>query len=232
MRRVLTVALFMIFAFHGIAQNPVMNGKHPNIHKIVVKEVLQTTNYTYILGAESDKVQWMAVPKMEAEAGETYYYQGGMQMGEFKSKEMDRVFSSILFLNGLVDPEIVEGGGSNPEKVIQETVMKEADDNVYITPPEGAITIEELYTNKEQYANKVVKIKGRVVKYNSRIMEKNWVHIIDGSGNAGKNDLTATIQEEVKIKDVITLEGIITLDKDFGAGYFYDVIMENAQIVK
>ena len=52
----------------------------------------------------------------------------------------------------------------------------------------------------------------------------------DGTSNSGEFDFTATTADVVKVGDVITIEGIITLDKDFGAGYLYDVIMENGKV--
>jgi len=233
MKLIFTVAIALTFIFQGFGQDsPNMKANHLNVHKIVIKEVLQTTSYTYLLAAETNKVQWMAVPKMEANVGETYYYQGGMEMGEFKSKELDRVFSSILFMNGVVDPEIIEGGNATekPSTDKNETVVEVTE--LLITPAEGGITIEELFSNKEKYANKIVKITGKVTKYNSGIMGKNWIHLQDGTGKSEGFDFTATTQDEVKVKDIITIEGIITLDKDFGAGYFYEVIMESGKVLK
>ena len=63
-------------------------------------------------------------------------------------------------------------------------------------------------------------------------MNKNWIHIQDGTDNSGKFDLTVTTDIEVKVGDTITLEGAIALDKDFGFGYKYEVIMEDAKLVK
>ena len=75
-------------------------------------------------------------------------------------------------------------------------------------------------------------MKGQVVKVNEEIMGKNWIHIQDGSGSAADFDLTITTVEKVKVDDVVTFEGTISLSKDFGAGYFYEVIMEDAKLVK
>jgi len=75
-----------------------------------------------------------------------------------------------------------------------------------------------------------VLIKGQVTKVNRAIMEKNWVHLQDGTGDSGGFDLTVTTQEQVNVGDVVTFEGKITLNKDFGAGYSYEVIMEQAKL--
>ena len=74
-----------------------------------------------------------------------------------------------------------------------------------------------------------MKIKGQVTKFSPNIMGKNWVHIQDGTNDSGNYDLTVTTNDVVKVGDVVTFEGTIVLKKDFGAGYFYEVIMEDAK---
>ncbi|MEZ5059187.1 MAG: hypothetical protein R2879_19300 [Saprospiraceae bacterium] len=69
---------------------------------------------------------------------------------------------------------------------------------------------------------------GKVVKINPMIMGRNWVHLIDAS--VEEADLTITTQEPVPVGAIVSLEGTIALDKDFGAGYRYDIIMENAEL--
>ena len=86
--------------------------------------------------------------------------------------------------------------------------------------------------NKSEYAGKEVKLKGTVVKYNAGIMGKNWIHIQDGTANGTENDLTVTTEMSAKVGDIIIIEGVITLDKDFGAGYFYKIIVEEGKIMK
>ncbi|PLW99344.1 MAG: nucleotide-binding protein, partial [Marinilabiliales bacterium] len=74
-------------------------------------------------------------------------------------------------------------------------------------------------------------IRGKVTKFNSKIMNRNWIHLQDGTGNSGGFDFTATTSDEVNVGDIITIEGVITLEKDFGAGYFYDIIMESGKVI-
>ena len=77
-----------------------------------------------------------------------------------------------------------------------------------------------------------MKIHGKVVKYNSGIMGKNWIHIQDGTDYSGKNDLTITTNMATSLDKMITIEGTIVLDKDFGSGYFYDIILEEGIIIE
>jgi hypothetical protein len=77
---------------------------------------------------------------------------------------------------------------------------------------------------------KVVNVKGKVVKFNKQIMNRNWIHIQDGTGNENEFDLVVTSDQDTKVGDIIVAEGTLSVDKDFGAGYFFPVIVENAKI--
>jgi len=80
--------------------------------------------------------------------------------------------------------------------------------------------------------DKPVLVRGKVVKYNPDIMGKNWIHLRDGSGSEvnGTNDILVTSTNPAKIGDVVTVKGIIHTDKDFGAGYSYKVLIEEATL--
>ena len=43
-----------------------------------------------------------------------------------------------------------------------------------------------------------------------------------------RSDLTFTTQEEFQIGDTVTVKGVIAVDKEYGAGYVYPVILEDA----
>lgn len=93
-------------------------------------------------------------------------------------------------------------------------------------------TIADIYKNRAELAGKQVRVSGEVVKVNNRIMKRNFLHLQDGTGDAGdgSNDLTVTSQDTAKIGDRVTAVGKVTLDLDFGAGYHYPLLMEEASI--
>lgn len=95
-----------------------------------------------------------------------------------------------------------------------------------------AHTVSELYEKAEKLDKKTVVVRGKVVKVSRGIMGKNWVHLRDGSGDPAKgtNDLVVTTQDVPKIGDVVTAKGTLHKDKDFGSGYKYKVIVEDATI--
>lgn len=199
-----------------------------DIHEITVEEVLQTTSYTYLLANENGISTWLALPKMDAAVGDVYFHQTGMEMRDFKSTELNRTFESVIFLSGVQSAKTIE----KDTAVLQNTEPLAKEEKIAIIPVEGSITIAALFANKETYGNKAVKIKGKVVKFSPNIMGKNWIHLQDGSEYEGKNDLTITTNIETKVGDIILIEGMIILNKDFGSGYFYDVIMEDGKIVE
>jgi hypothetical protein len=104
--------------------------------------------------------------------------------------------------------------------------------DITVMPCKDCIKISELLENKKTYSGKIVKVTGQVTKYNPQIMGKNWVHIQDGSEFQGGFDLTITTAQSVTVGSTLTFEGRIELDKDFGYGYFYTVLMEEGRLVE
>jgi predicted aspartyl protease len=99
-----------------------------------------------------------------------------------------------------------------------------------IVKPKGGKTVQEVYQEKIKLNGKRVTLRGKVVKYNEAIMGKNWLHLRDGTGKDPTNDLTVTTQAKTKVGDTVLVEGAVTLDKDLGAGYKYDVMIEDAKV--
>ena len=234
MKKILTVLIVvsLLVSCGGNSRPNFVQDLPPDVHKVKLMEVLQTNNYTYLLVRESGEDQWLAVPKMEAVVGKFYYYKGGMEMPNFKSKELDREFESVLFLEKVSDNPDLEAKQDIPATTHSAMVKEDAKMKLEISPAEGGITIAELFANKEKYEGKTVKVKGEVTKYNAQIMGKNWIHIQDGTDYNGLFDLTATSAAEVEVGSIITLEGKIALNRDFGYGYTYDVILEEAVLIK
>jgi hypothetical protein len=96
----------------------------------------------------------------------------------------------------------------------------------------GACNVSETYEKAAELDKKTVVVRGKVVKVSKAIMGKNWVHLQDGSGDAGKgtNNLVVTTQDDPIVGDVVTAKGTLYKDKDFGAGYLYKVIVEEATV--
>lgn len=197
----------------------------------VVQEVIQTSNYTYCFVKDDKNESWVAITKMDLAVGQTLYFDQGMEMIDFHSKELDRTFPSVFFIQkASTNPN---GDAPNQQPMGQQPVKPEIENKNYdVEKADDGITIAELYENKADYAGKKVRIRGKVTKFNTAIMSKNWAHIQDGSDFNGDFDLTVTTVDEVNVDAVVTFEGTIALDKDFGHGYFYPVLLEDAVIIK
>jgi len=197
----------------------------------VVQEAIQTSNYTYCLVKGDSAENWIATSKLDVKKGQVLYFKKGLEMKNFHSKELDRTFPVVFFVQEastdstsvLFNPKQMPPQHMKPEAVKKDIVIKRTD---------GSISIAELYANKTKYAGKIIKIRGKVTRYNSGIMGKNWAHIQDGTGNDGNFDLTVTTLDQVQLGEVVTFEGTITLDKNFGSGYSYAVLMEDAKLIK
>jgi hypothetical protein len=105
-------------------------------------------------------------------------------------------------------------------------------DNIKVPKAVGANaqTVAEIVAKRAELKDKAVLVRGRIVKFNPEIMGRNWVHLRDGSGSAadGSNDVLVTTKAPAKVGDVVTVQGIVRTDKDFGAGYAYQVLIEDA----
>lgn len=211
----------------------------PGVHQVVAKETAQTTNYTYVNVEDADSVYWLAINSADIVVGKTYFWSHGAPMFDFFSKELKRKFPVIYFVDDFTDQPITSdkqpGQGMNAN--MQATQMQGRQPipekaGISVPVAEGGITIAELFSNRDKYADKVVKIRGEVVKFSGSIMKKNWIHIQDGTKDGGIYDLTINSNDAVAVGEVAVFEGVIHLNKDFGAGYKYDVIMEDAKIIK
>jgi len=206
-----------------------------DVHEAIVQEVLHVKEYSYIRVLENGIEKWIAAPTTVVEIGGTYYFGKTMEMKNFESKDLNKSFETIYFVEKIsataedtklpltTNPHPVKT--ENPKPIIEKK-------EVNVEASGNTISIAELFKNKESYNNNLVKIKGEVTKFNPAIMNTNWIHIQDGTEFNGLFDLTVTTSENVEVGDVVTLEGKVTLNKDFGSGYFYEIIIENAIIIK
>jgi hypothetical protein len=227
---ILLVAIFSILTscwYSGLEEKKVEEKDTEN--EGVAKEVLQTTNYTYILLDNNGKETWIAGPKTDARVGVKYTFEKNMIMENFQSKELNRYFDEIVFAQKISDgTDSFQSRSEDLSDYKTEVVVSKQDIN--ISRVKGTSSIAEIFANKAKYKGTQLIVRGVVTKYNAGIMGKNWLHIQDGTENSGHFDLVVTSQENAKIGDTLTLSGTISLDQDFGYGYKYDVLLEKAVI--
>jgi hypothetical protein len=124
----------------------------------------------------------------------------------------------------------VEGMGSSPGS--SGAVVPSAEVNVHKATGPNSFSVGECFEQGKELNDKIVRVRGKIMKISPMIMGKNWLHIQDGTGNPLKNqhDLVVTTVEDAVEGTVVTVEGTLRADRDFGAGYKYDVIVEDARI--
>ena len=215
----------------------------PGSHTVVTQEVIQGNSYSYVNVEENDETFWIAIKKTELTPGEIFSFSNPMKMPNFRSKELQRTFDVIYFV-GAIDkdgsPTNAQPSLGSGQKIpighpsIDSEQKKPAGHPAAISvePVAGGVSIGELFADKASYAGKTIQIRGQVTKINLAIMGMNWIHLQDGTGGAGTNDLLVTTGAKADVGDTVTLEGIIVLDKDFGSGYKYKLLMENAKLIE
>ena len=235
MKQLLPLILF-VFLLSACKQAPdetvVLNTGE---HQVVALEQLGASTYSYVRVQEDGKEYWIAAPLSRIVIGDTYRFSDAMEMKDFESKELNRIFPEIYFVAELRSADNSNVSFAEPEMQAVDMNAIKPDVNAGEIAEEqmaGSMTIAEVFRQKDQLKGKPVRVTGKVTKYNPAIMNVNWVHIQDGSEHEGEFDLTITTLDEVQMGEVVTLEGVLTLDKDFGAGYFYKVIVEQAKVIK
>tara|TARA_R110000868_G_scaffold81814_1_gene231346 strand:+ start:2456 stop:3223 length:768 start_codon:yes stop_codon:yes gene_type:complete len=207
-----------------------------DLHTVIVNEAVPSSNYVYLNVTEGDRKFWIATKTLDINIGDTYYYLGGSLKTDFESKELNRVFDEVYLIGNLVSSNHgntaqINGDTANPNsnKNISQK-QEEADESEEIEQHKGSIKIAELVKNQKQYEGKEVQIDGKCTKINVGIMGKNWIHLKDGSKD--DFDLIVTSDLLIPVGAVVTIQGKVTLNKDFGAGYNYDLILEEGVLVK
>lgn len=217
-----------------IEVNPSSNNPFGDaLHQVKVDEVLPTTRYVYLKVDEAGKSFWIATRKMEVEVGETYYYQGGLLKTMFESKEYNRMFDTIYLVSNLVSSDHSKHVGGalpnspTPTVATKEDIPMHTDENVV---HKGTVRIADVVGNPQKYEGHTIQIKGVCTKINPNIMDRNWIHVKDGSKD--DYDMVVTSNSYVPEGKEFTMRAVVHLNRDFGAGYAYDLILEDGVLVE
>ncbi len=210
----------------GMGQSETVEGK--------VLEVIDAGNYTYLQIETSTGQEWAAVPKSKVTVGEKVTVTNGTQMGAFTSPSLGRQFQDIIFGVLLAKPLASSSKGSENLEISHAGPAATEALTAPLKKAEGAdaMTIAELHEKKDALGGKTVVIRGKVTKFNDGILNRNWLHIEDGTGSreAGTSDLTITTQQTTEVGEILVVRGTVRLDQDFGAGYRYAVLVEEATL--
>ncbi|KAB2891233.1 MAG: DNA-binding protein [Desulfobulbaceae bacterium] len=258
---VLSLLLLLAYPLAGVAASDPSPPAHApaGAGSGQVIETMNASGYTYLLVDSGKEQTWVAIPETTVSKGATVQYAAGMVMQNFHSKTLDRTFASIVFSPGL-EGTTTGSGEQSAEKTgtasssFAAAVEAEKDakpapmstsggslgaivpfSEIKVEKAGGAMghTVQEIFGKAKELDGKTVQVRGKVMKINLGIMGRNWVHLQDGSGDPMTNthDLVITTSESPAQGEILAFEGKLSADKDFGAGYAYSVIIEDAKII-
>jgi len=192
------------------------------MHSGEVVETKSVGEYSYLLIKGKTDSLWVAVPKTKAKKGDRAWFIKGFAKKDFKSRELNRTFKELYFTNYLTVngvPAQISQKAKGP--IVRSNVkgVKKAD-----------FTVNEVYRDYKKLKGKKIKIRGEVVKFSKEIMGMNWIHLQDGSGKNGTHDLVVTTKGDVKVGDRVLVDAKVITNKNFGFGYYYDVLLQDAKI--
>ena len=207
-----------------------MTSSLDDIHLVEVMEIIPATKYVYLKVKEGNNEFWIATGIKDIQLGKKYVYKGALYYSNFESKALNRVFDEIYLVSYLLPDN--HGTGTDEVKSAENDKLTypsktKIDKSLKI---KGSMKISDLVADPKKYEGQTVQISGECVKINQNIMKMNWIHIKDGSQN--DYDLVITSNQIVLVDEFITIQAVVTLNKDFGAGYKYDLILENGVIIE
>jgi hypothetical protein len=197
-----------------------------------VLEVQNVDSYTYMRLKTASGETWAAVPTTTVKKGAQVTISNPMVMENFESKTLKKKFDKIVF-GAIADPNAKPAAamaaphGATPAASAPVAKVSKA------TGPD-AKTVAEVVGGKAALKDKTVVVRGQVVKVNSGILGKNWLHLQDGSGSAdkGTNDIIVTTADQAAVGDIVTAKGTVRTDVNVGSGYAYAVLIEDAAVRK
>ena len=201
-----------------------------------VEETMDAASYTYVRVKTGGGEFWAASGRFEVEVGDRVTVPLDTPMEDFHSDALNRDFPIIYFATSILkEGETAQSGSMMPAGHPPITGAEPAAEQAAVQPvkaAEGGVTVAEIWNGKAGLAGSIVTVRGRVVKFNGGILGRNWIHIQDGTGDKtlGTHDLTVTSDGIAAVGDVVTITGTVAVDEDFGAGYIYPVLVENASV--
>jgi len=193
----------------------------------VILEVQDVDSYTYVRVKTKEGETWAAVGKAPLKKGATVVIEDAMVMKNFESKALKKTFPTIIFGTLAGSAKNATDPHAGVAKVVDTAPIQVAK-----ATGANARTVAEVATKGAELKDQQVQVRGKVVKFSPQIMGKNWIHLRDGSGSASdnSNDVLVTSSAKAQVGDVVTVTGVVRVDKDFGAGYVYKVLIEEAKL--
>lgn len=214
---------------------PTASAPQSGVIHAIVEENIPAASYTYTRGRTMDGAEvWAASTGPAPEVGSPVQIATTLPMKDFHSETLNRDFAVIYFVQSLTDaPPAPSAAGALPEghpAVPEAPAAPTAEVPVATGAPAGAKKVAEVWAERAALSGRQVTVTGKVVKSTANVMGKNWLHVRDGSGAPGSDDLTVTSQDSAAVGDQVQVTGVVQIDQDYGSGYSYPVIISGASI--
>jgi len=202
----------------------------------IVKETMNSGGYTYLQIDTGRGSLWAAAPEFKIQVGTQVTLPAGLAMENYHSKTLNRTFEVVYFVDKVQTgasgrpAAALPPGMAHPPVGAQAAEAGKTMDYSGLTKPEGGHTVAEIFAGKKELTGKEVTFRGKVVRFNPQIMGVNWMHVRDGTGAEGSNDLTVTTAGMAAKGDTVLVKGTLAADRDFGHGYKYALIVEGGQV--
>ena len=233
------VAVLVVNASYAHAAGDAVEPAAPQQYNLEGRRITGTVvttssvaSYTFVQIDTGDGVVWAAAPRTQGKEGDTVLLPDGSPIPEFYSPSLDRRFDIIYFASSM---QVHPSGGAVSMDLYQhcppgESSGAEVDVSGTERAP-GGLTIGEILERAAGLAGEEVSLRGKVVKCSRGILGRTWIHLRDGTfGPEGTSDVTVTTRDAAAIGDSVLVRGTVVLDQDFGYGYRYDLLIEDASI--
>ena len=234
MKAVLVICMLAAAPFVWAANKTVPPPPAADVVTGEVLEVRDVESYTYLRLKTAQGETWAAVPKEAVKKGAKVTIENAAVMDDFESKALNKTFKTVVF--GTLAPALGSTARSDKEVAAAHVGVAKsadaADSHVPKASGANAHTVAEIMAKAADLKDKPVLVRGKVVKYNPQILGKNWIHLRDGSGAAADNtnDVLVTTSDQAQVGDVVTVKGVVRTNKDFGSGYSYKAIVDEATL--
>jgi len=204
------------------------NGTEDGVHKVTIVDSLATSRYVYLEVKEGNRKYWISTWKMPFKKGDVFYYKGGILKLNFFSKEHNTYFDTLYLISKISKAPVFTKTNAIDQVTpkAQNNMIKDKESKLN---KENITSLSQLFSSPEKYKNKIIEVGGKCTKVNINIMGKNWIHIQEKDSSGKTYNLVVTSKDSAKVGENCYFEGKIDTKLDLGAGYFFDIIMQEGK---
>ncbi len=202
-------------------------------HGVIVREVLPSSKYLYLKVEEGNKTYWIATGPGSVKPGNRYFFNEAVVKQDFRSPDLDREFDSIYLVAQFL-PESrkneLKRMRFNPHASKSDEEDENSDKAANTNEEVQIVSLDELLNYPKRYENLMIEVEGICSKINEGILKRNWIHL--KTDPDAEKEIVATSSSTIKVGESLTLRAIVRINKDFGAGYVYPILLEDAVIIE